>query len=97
MCDRLHLAQVTRASVDDAGVSSTPPGEGCNRGPPGKRAKLGARDDPQPVVGRALVGLRLVYEIHAQKILQYLKLCFRFMPLPTWLRLRGQQLRFPES
>lgn len=56
MCDRLHLAQVTRASVDDAGVSSTPPGEDCNCGPPGKRAELGARDDPQPVVGQALVG-----------------------------------------
>lgn len=53
--DWLHLAQVPRASVDDAGVSPTSPGEGRDCGPPGERAKLGARDDPQPVVGRALV------------------------------------------
>lgn len=57
VCDRLHLAQVPGASVDDAGVNSTLPGEGRDCGPPGERAKLGARDDPQPVVGRALVGI----------------------------------------
>lgn len=57
MCDRLHLAQVPGASVDDAGVNSTPPGEGRDCGSPCERAKLGARDDPQPVVGRALVGI----------------------------------------
>lgn len=61
-------------------MSSTPPGEGCNCGPPGKRAKLGARDDPQPVVGGALVGLRLGYEIHALKILQYLNLFSTVFP-----------------
>lgn len=55
MCDRLHLTQVPRASVNDACVSSTQTGEGRHLGPPGKRAKLGARDDPQPVVGRALM------------------------------------------
>lgn len=57
VCDRLHLAQVPGASVDDAGVNSTPPGEGRDCGSPCERAKLGARDDPQPVVGRALVGI----------------------------------------
>lgn len=51
VCDRLHLAQVAGASVDDAGVSSTLPGEGRDCGPPGERAKQGSRDDPQPVVG----------------------------------------------
>lgn len=55
MCDRLHLAQVPRSSVDDAHVSSTLIGEGRDLSPPSERAKLGARDDPQPVVGRALV------------------------------------------
>lgn len=52
---RLHLTQVPRASVDNAGVGPALPGEGSDCGPPGERAKLGARDDPQPVVGRALV------------------------------------------
>lgn len=55
MGDRLHLTQVPRPSVNDARVSSTLIGERCDLGPPGERAKLGARDDPQPVVGRALV------------------------------------------
>lgn len=55
MCDRLHLTQVPRASINDACVSSTLTGEGRYLGPPGKRAILGARDHPQPVVGRALM------------------------------------------
>lgn len=63
MCDRLHLTQVPRTSVDDPRVSSTLTGEGRDLGPPGERAKLGARDDPQPVVGRALVGFDRLTEV----------------------------------
>lgn len=53
--DRLHLTQVPRTSVDDASVSSAPTGEGCHLGSAGKGSKLGTRDDPQPVVRRALM------------------------------------------
>lgn len=55
MSNRLHLTKVSRAAINDAHLSSTLIGEGSYLGPPCIRAKLGARDDPQPVAGQALV------------------------------------------